>query len=525
MSTPSSVINICSGVHLNNKYEHTIWFDSVAAQNEYFAGKVVKTFSAYSYLRKNWNIKVVTTMEEAKSWTYLFFKNGTGRTYYYFITNIEYINDNTVELMLELDVMQTYHFIYQQQMCFVEREHTANDNIGVNLVEEGLDVGEIVTIDESYISLNNMCILVMANIDPSIVGKSKVLGARYSGIYSGAAIYAVKMSQWADWAVRLNELDEEGVSDGILTMWMYPIDLVNLKDGFTWDDENLIKDVNQIDTLNALFHDVSRNDKTSGSYTPRNNKLLTYPYNFLYVTNNSGASAVYRYESFGDPTFCNFKVIGAATPEGGVKMYPLNYKGQANNYEEGMVLSGFPTCAWNSDVYKLWLAQNQNQMGLTTATAILKIAGGLTTTAVTGGTAGMVGLGTAASGLADITGMLAQKADKMIEPPQSKGQQSVSVNVANDFQTFTFLRKSLTKEYAQIIDGYFDKYGYATKRVKYPNRNVRENWTYVKTVDCHVTGNICTEDQDKIESIYNHGITFWKNGDEIGNYSLSNTIL
>ena len=115
MSNPQSIINICSGVRLNPSYEHTIYFDTATAQYNYFAGKVVKSFPAYSYLRKSWNIKVASTMEEAKTWTYLFFQNGSGKLYFYFITNIEYVNDNTVELSLEIDVMQTYMFDYDYQ--------------------------------------------------------------------------------------------------------------------------------------------------------------------------------------------------------------------------------------------------------------------------------------------------------------------------------------------------------------------------------------------------------------------------
>ena len=112
-----------------------------------------------------------------------------------------------------------------------------------------------------------------------------------------------------------------------------------------------------------------------------------------------------------------------------------------------------------------------------------------------------------------------------IQPPQARGNHSASVNVVNGFQTFTVEKKCVSKYYASIIDSYFDVCGYTTHAVKVPNRAVRENWTYTKTVDCHISGNLCTEDQQKIESIYNNGITFWRNGDNIGNYGLSNKTL
>ena len=74
-----------------------------------------------------------------------------------------------------------------------------------------------------------------------------------------------------------------------------------------------------------------------------------------------------------------------------------------------------------------------------------------------------------------------------------------------------------------MIDDYFNMYGYAVKRVKHPNFSSRPHWNYVKTVGCYLIGDVPADDAKKLCSIYDHGITFWKNGDEIGNYSLDNS--
>ena len=77
-------------------------------------------------------------------------------------------------------------------------------------------------------------------------------------------------------------------------------------------------------------------------------------------------------------------------------------------------------------------------------------------------------------------------------------------------------------------------YGYQTNRVKIPNINAREHYTYVKTCGCNIVsgkenendvivGGLPTDDLHKIVSIYDNGITFWKNGNNIGNYSLDNS--
>lgn len=523
MSTPTSQINICSGVRLNNAYNHTIWFASQSDQLTYFGGKVVKTFPSYTYLRKSWKIKVDATMEQARTWSYLYFRNGNGKYYFYFITNIEYVNDSTVELSLDLDVMQTYAFDYTLLPSFVEREHVRDDSIGKHTVDEGLDTGEFKIIEETEKVFGTMCVLVLATFDPLTTTKDEtntLLYANYDGMFSGLGLYAVAKADWEGWGTKLKQLDDWGKSDGIVAMWMYPKDLVDLADDEKWDNGNVTKKVKSCGEYNQ---DIAINTKLSGGYVPRNNKLFTYPYNFLYVTNNVNSAATYRYERFGDNSACRFNTVGCISPDASAKIYPVNYNGIPHNFEEGLSLASFPSCAWNQDIYKLWVAQNQNQNAFSAMTGVLKVAVGVGAIAFTGGTASALGGGTLiASGASDIGTLLSQKNDREIQPPQAKGGHSASVAVSNNFNNFVIKKKSITEEYAKIIDDYFTMYGYRITSVKIPNTHVRENWTYTKTIGCNITGNFCNEDLTKIQSIFDKGITFWVDGDNIGNYSLDN---
>ena len=43
-------------------------------------------------------------------------------------------------------------------------------------------------------------------------------------------------------------------------------------------------------------------------------------------------------------------------------------------------------------------------------------------------------------------------------------------------------------------------------------------------MNVNIVGSVPTDDMAKIKGCYNNGITFWKNGGEIGNYSLDNSI-
>lgn len=542
MSAPQSVIHICAGVRLDNRYEHTIYFATAEAQQEFFAGKVVKTFSAYSFLRKSWNIKVQATLHEARSWNYLFFRNGTGqKVYYYFINNIEYINESTVELALEMDVIQTHLFNFQLLPCFVERQHTVSDEIGEHTVDEGLEVGEMTSKKKVTLDPGRLCIMVMCTTNPNAVTKEQAVNAlpyMYNRVFSGVKIWAISPDKWQAWANQLENLDGIGKTDAIVAMWMYPMGLVTLGGEATWNDADIASPVEGAVSMdsNILTHSAGTMPTDLDGYTPRNNKLFCYPYNFLYCTNNQGSSAVYRYERFSDG-LNRFVMSGSLAPDGGVHLTPLNYNGLAQNYHEGMTLGNFPTCAWDSDVYKLWLAQNQGSNFMGMATGALKIVGGVagavasaglipTGVGAVPGVAGAgAGIATAVSGAQQIAGMLAQAHDKEIVPAQAKGGFSSSVNITNNQHAFTMYFKTLTAEMARIIDNYFTLYGYKLNRVFTPNIHARKSYTYVKTVGCQIQGGMCTEEMVKIEAIFDKGITFWTNGNKIADYSQDNSCL
>ena len=63
-------------------------------------------------------------------------------------------------------------------------------------------------------------------------------------------------------------------------------------------------------------------------------------------------------------------------------------------------------------------------------------------------------------------------------------------------------------------------YGYAIHKYGIPNRNARPCYTYVKTVDCSLDGNVPVEDLRLIEEIFNKGIRFWKTSATFGVYDV-----
>lgn len=551
MSTPQTTIHICSGVRLNNNYDHTINFSTRAEQVAYFKTKAVKTFTGYAYLRKRWSIKVAATMGDARTWSYLFFMNPDPNTTkqrwaYYFITDVEYVNDSTVELSLELDVMQTYLGDYQLQECFVEREHSVADAFGENTIDEGLDTGDLVPVDSSMVAMSDYCTLILSTVD--LVNyyqgtQYRVMGGLHDNTFCGMGVYAISNAYHVKLQDLLYTMDGAGITDAIVNLWTYPKNLVNLEPNEVWEDDgdnfNPFKKVAA--TSGAMVVRGNRPETMAGGYVPVNAKLRQYPYSLLYMTNNMGSAAAYRYEYWhtdgeADGYDYVFRVNGSVGADAAAKIYPTYYHNVADNYafDDGVTISGFPTCAWNCDTFKLWLAQNQNQHSLMRSTAGLQVgagamvatAGALATATGFGSLVGAgtiaTGMGMMASGLNSTLQLNAQIKDAAVQPAAARGSQSSNVNIAANRHCFQIIHKTVDPYHAKRLDDFFTMYGYKTCMVKKPNVDSRPHFNYVKTVASNVRGNICHADLAKINAVFDRGITFWKNGDEIGDYSVDN---
>ena len=523
MGEPSSVIWICSVPALDNRYEHTLWFENEDAQQSYFVAHQVKFYSKYTFLRRNNTIKVEARMHETTGWHYLMLYNGEAerKYYYYFINKVNYVNDCTVELEIELDVIQSYMFSWSLGECFIERTHTLSDQPGEHTIEEGLETGPLIDSYVTEYAFTDLCILVLTAVDSSI---NSAYANVYGQSFSGLRISAVNRDDYAKFGTYLSTLDSAGKIDAIVSMWMYPKELVKING--SWTSDSLFKTVIDVEFNKNVNIDSTRVKAYSfDGYVPKNRKLECYPYTMLYVTNHMGGSAVYRPERFNNPETASytFNLYGALSPESGVLCVPKDYNGQTLAYDEGLTLGAFPSCAWDSDPYKVWLAQNQNTQELALKTNVIKAGAGALMAAASIPTGNIVqaggGLAMGVSALQSTQQIMAQRADMDIQPPQARGTHSANTNLSHGHHGFAFHYKTITKEYARAIDDYFNRYGYKVNRVTVPTLKNRDNFTYIKTVGCTVAGNVPSEDRVRIGNIFDKGITFWANHDVVGHYS------
>mgnify|MGYP000239704523 FL=1 len=119
--------------------------------------------------------------------------------------------------------------------------------------------------------------------------------------------------------------------------------------------------------------------------------------------------------------------------------------------------------------------------------------------------------------------IMGKKQDLENTPPQVHGQiECDSLNAQMGKVQFTFEHQTVRAPFAKLIDDFFTMFGYAQNALMTPNLHARPHWTFIKTVSCVLTGSLPSDDAREIVSIFNNGITWWLNGDEIGNYSLDN---
>lgn len=534
---PSTNIRILRNCPLDNTYEHTLWFETKADQEAYFIGLTKYNLTEYTYQRlQRGRITVGIKADDLYDCNYIMYKNtGFGDKWFYgFITAVEYVNNNASTIDFELDVMQTWIYEVGTITAYVERQHTASDIIGDNIEPEPFNIDDLVYNDYSSVSSLNSLAVIIAVVDSD----SNVNGHSYEGIFGGATLYAYYSNDVSGINAKLEEYSIK--PEAIVNMYTCPTVFVS---------SAVLSSTDHIIPTTASGYKTTINkaqligNEPLDGYTPVNKKLYTYPYNYYLLHSTDGTELALRYEffrdSYGNRTLTpSFVLRGTTLSPVQVMIEPTNYRNVPrlssseinldSVHTERLILSDFPLCSWSSDSFKAWVAQKGIPLLADTAGSVAgalldaKIAGtfgkkepetiarslytNLTDTAINAVTNGVSGAIT--SGIAaDI----------------SRGSfNSANVECAHQMHTFYGGRVSVNRVIAKMIDNYFTRFGYARNQIEYVDTHSRPHWNYVKTYECTIKGSIPADDANLISSIYNNGITFWKNAGDIGRYNLDN---
>lgn len=529
---PNTNIKLLHNVPLDNTYEHTILFSNANAQANYFASLTKHNLTAQSYQRVNRGVaKVGLSADACYDCNYMMFQNTNYGTkwFYAFIKSVEYINNAVCEIRFEIDVMQTWLFDVTLKECFVEREHVSDDRIGANTVDEKLSTGEYVIQNQTDHVSGNACALYAL---PSVMTDDTVINNVFTPLIADAQpIPDGSTSVGGGFLDTLRAFNDTPERIAMLTM--VASDMVT--------DGGSLTDFHKSFSVGRSITGFSFNGE---NYVPKNNKLYCYPYCMFTIDNYNGGIEHFRWEDFNDVSNVNFAWEGCVAPKPCMECFPIDYKGlspsetQVNTAQQYTVIyDNFPMCPYPTDTFKQWASSSlpkqvvNTQVQTAVAIGLASLAKESAPTLIGQASAGFDLSTIPLSAIFSALRVAGSVKETMIDYEYHKvHSQSIGGVVGNAGMNWSAGRigfrstcYQIRPEYAKMIDDYFTKYGYKINRLKVPNISSRPHWNYVKTRDCVLQGNAPADDINTICSIYNKGVTFWKNGNEIGNYSLNNS--
>jgi hypothetical protein len=510
--TPSNRVYLLD-TPLDNTYKNQLRFSSKEAQANYFLSCNKSAVEDIDYIKHENALCIEGELDDYWKYNYVMYQNSDNNSkwFYAFITKMEWESARSFKVYIETDVYQTWLFDTEILPSFVEREHVNDDTLGKHLVDEGLEYGEYIFKEYQKSNLFNEIAFVVAvsDLSPFIPESLKASARIYDNLVSGLVYWVFRSDSVSNMTSFLLAYDTAGRSDAVEMIFTIPW-------AFLPNDGQLMSDIDS----NDLSWNYTTTHTLIDGYLPENNKLFTYPYNVLAISNNNGNSATFRFEDFLNPEDILFKIESHIGPSPVVICSPRNYKKHTDFnsqvQEYGITLDNFPLCSWKSDVFRNWVAQNS-----------LSVLGG-----TVGGLGAVIGgvasgnPGVAVGGIYAVYSQLTQTYKASIQPDQAKGNtKNGSFNIAHNRQDFYLMHLTIKGEYARIIDNFLSMYGYKVNTVKVPETHSRQYWNYIKTTDINITGSIPADDMRKLKGIYNSGVTLWHNPERFCNYSYHNNIL
>lgn len=591
----------------------THYFANRSAQSIFFNSKLYRSVTACSYQRENRNyFTVPLTIAQCYDIDYCAFINTSyeNMMFYCYVTGVEYISDNATMIFYEVDEVQTWLLSATLNPCFIERCHSITDDIGDNLLEENFDLGDYLirySKDNVYANEDILVIFqctfdILHWIDSIFTDKNTNTTAYIrNGVVDGLGMCAVYLQFAGQFAgntsalkVILQKLQQgsgTATMDDVVNIYLYSklgIKFVSThgvpgSSGYEPVTEfaqayEIVPEFTDNQTWTEYGRQVSlpsipvdgQGNKTIGTYIPKNNKLFTYPFTLLHVTNNNGSAIDLRYERFNDPDNPKALINGTTTAEAKIRLTPKEYFGGDEKkacFEYSIDSAPFPMVSISADAFNIWIAQNRNTIynnyemmnknynrdiitqgagGLASlfgasnsySKAYNKARGNLDLEGMDSAKSGLksAAIGTGIGTLAQMGGtaydyynqtkaaMLELK-DKMITPATASGVQSTGLSYQNNKQSFSFYVKTIDEAHARAIDDFFTMYGYPARYLAVPPMHNRSAFTYVKTIGCIVTGSLPETAKTTIQNAFNNGIRFWADHTNIGNYTVANNIL
>jgi hypothetical protein len=411
----------------NSDYRDIVKFADQNALDNYLdnlSGPSV-AISGLTYLKMNRPIRLDLPFNAVNKYNYLRAFNpaqpvpggDSPRAFYYFITDVNYVGANCTEVMVQLDVWQSFGFGVSFGNCYIEQGHIgiANQNAMSDFgrdyltVPEGLDVGGEYIIAEQWKrfiasargsgqngsgALYSIMITTIVSWDVSDFGTKEnpnlitAKGSSMENLPNGAEIYVIQ--DLDSFRVVMDFFsDKPWITEGIVSIQAIPdISVYGLPTEKTLLIGGRAVMKAGVGTLHNHVELLAGHWRDGIVLGPNNRyawlkKFLTYPYSVLELTSYQGAPIMIKPESWNDPNAAIVEVPHFAGSGSRIMFYPFRYNassdtpnvidhpedGQDNYgiindggefYDVATGIFNFPTFSIVNNQYINYMASNKN---------------------------------------------------------------------------------------------------------------------------------------------------------------------
>ena len=540
MATLHSEIILCNNIKLDKNYMNVLSY----SQNDMLSlcrANQVAVDNDYSFIRENGAILVDFPYSTCLGANYMAYQNKdyTNKWFFAFIDKVEYVSEKSTRIFFKVDSWSTFYDDWSSNNIFVHREHVSSDTFGAHTLPENLETGEYINA-EPVVSTSigtdmSICVATSKKVNPQkqvSTPNGALLNDIYQGLqfavfsdypsYSGIKKKETAVNQYMYWFSHVSGLS----TDDIIDIFMIPTSIIGSNystSEYQYDSGTLPFKVKfPGDSTSSMLLEtylIKDNKILANSYSPKNKKLLCFPYRYILASNGTGQDVVYKWEDFvhDNNDYITFKSKGDLTPNCSIKCIPQGYKGITDNLEEAINFSKYPTCSWIYDAYTNWQTQNNVNNSIRAISDLVKIG----SAPITKNPASIT------EGATDIFNLGMEQYQHSFDANQARGNvNSGDINFTITKNEIQFYKMSIKPEYATIIDDIFNRFGYVVNSIKHPNITGRPYWNYVEvaTGEKTVNGSIPQFYMDEINNIFIKGVTIWHNHSNIGNFALDNSI-
>ena len=532
---------------------HTKTYRPKSAADQFTAFSVYKkyTLTEQTYIRHSINsIRVEYSADDVIDCNYMIFQTSTfsGKYFYAFITDVEYVSNNTCRIIFDIDNLQTYYFDIDFLPSLIAREHSDTDNIGDSVTPEPiLATGQEVysnpqAFQHEESGLYTVVVTTKDLLNPTgriytTFTHFTLRGLVLAGAYNICNVTSESLSDFVN--VITNYIETAGGVGEIIAVYAIPKDAYpngNWDSTHTW----LAPRVNP-NMPDGKFYDVVKPVKgdTLDGYSPSNAKLYTYPYCFLRVSDYRGATKDFRYEYMESSS--QFRVVNSGImPSPSEQLTCRSYAGtdsQMAEWDNAMWVSNYPTPTFSVSEFSDYYGANHNsqiaqQLGniVTSIGSFITLGFGASSYESDSGNMPISNpINNVTSSINNAITFYGKQQDLLNRTSVMNANQSSFLSLMYGRDLFGSYRVCFNKTVLKIYDDYFTRFGYAVNSIKVPYFGYgrgRTKYNYCKTQEANIKSKSATTGVPMgaltdIVNIFNNGICLWENMGEVGKYSVN----